>query len=416
MARRGVDLARADPFALAMTEAALGCILLIRGESKEGLQLVSPIAGLPPEMLVSQVDNVPHVARIAFCVSLTDEFDASDAMYEAVLQATRKLGLFNVLAWTLGTHGFSQLRRGRWSAARAAMYESLSLARDMARELEVAQCLSVVALAEAYRGEAELCRQQCQEGLGILEGGAAAAPEIGLHYALGVLELGLRDLPKAIAALEASRRICERTGILEMGNWQCWVELAEAYTRAGRIDEAAEVVRMIEWHAARTERPIIRAFAARCRGFNATSDYTADFEEALHWHAVSLRPFELARTQLCYGERLRRDKKKSAARQQLERAWVTFQELGAVPWAQQAEAELAAVGVTVAGDTGDARTALLTPQELQVAMAVAGGATNREAAEQLFLSSKTIEYHLSRVFRKLDIDARGKLADALKAA
>ncbi|HEX4432473.1 MAG TPA: LuxR family transcriptional regulator [Frankiaceae bacterium] len=416
VAGRAVELSRADPFALAMTQAALGCILLIRGESEEGLPLVAPIANLPPEMLVSQPDNIPHVARIAFCVSLAEDFATADALSGAVLKAIRASGLFNVLSWTIGVRGFSDLRRGRWPGARAAMYEGLGLARDMGRQLEVAQSLSIVALAEAYRGEADLCRQQCQEGLTILEGDEAAAAAIGLHYALGVLELGLHDLPRAIAALEASRRICERTGILEMGNWQWPTELAEAYTRAGRFDDAAEVVGMLEWHAGRTRRPIIQAFAARCRGFNAGDDYAADFEDALHWHSQSVRPFELARTQLCFGERLRRDKKKSAARKQLEPAWVTFRELGAVPWAQWAEVELAAVGVTVTGGANDARTALLTPQELQVAMAVAGGATNREVAEQLFLSSKTIEYHLSRVFRKLDIASRGKLGEALSVA
>ena len=413
VARRAVELARADPFALVMTEAALGSILLMRGESKEGLQLISPVTSLAPEVLVADPGNIPHVARMAFCVSLAEDFATSDALSDAVLKAARRLGIFGVLPWTMGARGLSELRRGWWPAARAAMYESVGLARAMARDLEVAQCLSVVALAEAYRGEAELCRQQCQEGLEILKGDAAATLDIGLYYALGVLELGLRDLPKAIAALETSRRICERTGILEMGNWQWPTELAEAYTRAGRFDDAADVVRMLEWHAARTERPIIQAFAARCRGFNAVDDYAADFDEALRCHANSQRPFELARTQLCYGERLRRDKKKSAARKQLEPAWVTFWELGAVPWAQWAEVELAAVGVTVTGGANSARTALLTPQELQVAIAVAGGATNREAAEQLFLSSKTIEYHLSRVFRKLDIGSRSKLREAL---
>jgi DNA-binding CsgD family transcriptional regulator len=416
VARRAVDLARADPLALAMTEAALGCILLIQGESKEGLQRISAIASLPPDVLVSQAENIPHVIRVAFCVSLAEDFATADAISDAVLSAARDLGMFNVLSWTHAARGLRELRRGRWQAARAASYEGLGLARDMARELEVAQCLSVTSLAEAYRGEVDLCRQQCKEGLEILAQNAAAASEIGIHYSLGVLELGLRDLPKAIAALGASRRICERTGLLEMGNWQWPTELAEAYTRAGRFDDAAEVIRMLEWHAERTGRPIIRAFAARCRGFNAGDGYAADFEEALRWHSQSVRPFELARTQLCYGERLRRDKKKSAARRQLEPAWVTFRELGAVLWVQWAEAELAAVGVTVTDDANDARTALLTPQELQVAMAVAGGATNREVAEQLFLSSKTIEYHLSRVFRKLDVSSRSKLGEALSVA
>ncbi len=207
--------------------------------------------------------------------------------------------------------------------------------------------------------------------------------------------------------------MCHKSGLLEMGYLQWPPELSETYVRLGRTEDALSVVSELDWHAERTHRPIIKAFAARCRGFAVEEDYEQHFEAALSWHEQSERLFELARTQLCYGERLRRDKKRAAARPQLEQAWLTFRKLGAEIWTELARAELEAAGVSVRQDESNSQVALLTPQELQVAMAVAEGASNREAAAQLFLSPKTIEYHLSRVFRKLNVSARSQLADAL---
>ena len=119
-------------------------------------------------------------------------------------------------------------------------------------------------------------------------------------------------------------------------------------------------------------------------------------------------PFERARTELCYGERLRRARRRAEARGQLHAALETFERLGAQPWANRARNELRATGETARRD----RTASdeLTLQELQVALRVAQGATNREAAAALFLSPKTVEAHLSRIYSKLRVRSRTELA------
>jgi DNA-binding NarL/FixJ family response regulator len=119
-------------------------------------------------------------------------------------------------------------------------------------------------------------------------------------------------------------------------------------------------------------------------------------------------PFERARTQLCYGERLRRLRRRADARRHLHEALETFTRLGAQPWAERTRSELRATGSTVRRST-DALPKL-TPQELQVALVVARGATNHEAATTLFLSQKTIEYHLSNIYRKTQIRSRAELA------
>jgi len=116
-------------------------------------------------------------------------------------------------------------------------------------------------------------------------------------------------------------------------------------------------------------------------------------------------PFEIARTELCLGERLRRSRRRKEARTVLRSAIERFERLGAAPWAERANTELRASGETVRPG-GVVATNELTPQELQVALAVAKGATNREAGAALFLSPKTVEAHLGRIYRKLDIRSR----------
>jgi DNA-binding CsgD family transcriptional regulator len=139
------------------------------------------------------------------------------------------------------------------------------------------------------------------------------------------------------------------------------------------------------------------------------------FEQALRWHAQTPDSFETARTRLAYGQRLRRARNRVLAREQLRAALDTFERLDAGPWADRARAELAATGETTRRrdpTTFDE----LTPQELQIGLLLAGGKTTREAAAALFLSPKTIEYHLRHVYQKLDIHSREELTRVLSAS
>ena len=137
-------------------------------------------------------------------------------------------------------------------------------------------------------------------------------------------------------------------------------------------------------------------------------------------HELTPTPFERARTQLCLGERLRRAGERRRARDQLGQALEVFRRLGAQPWVAQAEAELSATGAThtPAAQPGPPRLPhqLLTAQELQVAIAVGEGKTNKQAAAALFLSPKTIEFHLDHIYRKLGIHSRTQLAREILSA
>jgi DNA-binding CsgD family transcriptional regulator len=119
------------------------------------------------------------------------------------------------------------------------------------------------------------------------------------------------------------------------------------------------------------------------------------FIQALAWHEEAGEPFEEARTHLCFGERLRRGGRRKDAREHLRAALAVFEQLDAAPWAWRTRSELRASGETVSHRTTGVADQL-TPQEFQIALQVADGKTNREVGAALFLSPKTVEFHLSR--------------------
>ena len=228
--------------------------------------------------------------------------------------------------------------------------------------------------------------------------------------ALGLLELGLGDAEAATARLLDAAHLIEATGLREPGRLEWEPDLIEACVRAGRLDEAASALDHFEALGQRTGRASALAAAARCRGLLAADDeFEAAFAAALSRHDATDTPFERARTQLCFGERLRRSRKRVEARAMLSGALEAFDRLAARPWAERARAELRASGQT-ARKRDPSTAEQLTAQELQVALLVSEGATNREAAATLFISPKTIDSHLQRVYRKLNVRSRTELA------
>ena len=186
-------------------------------------------------------------------------------------------------------------------------------------------------------------------------------------------------------------------------------DLVEAYVRAGRSKDAEGLVETFHRHALEVGRAWPLATAARCRGLLADEgEFASLFDDALAHH-VDGSPFEGARTELVYGERLRRARRRVEAREHLQAAAEAFDRLGAIPWSARARAELGATGASLRPPDPAARDEL-TPQELQVALIVAEGKTNREAAAALFLSTKTVEFHLHNAFRKLGVRSRTELA------
>lgn len=187
-------------------------------------------------------------------------------------------------------------------------------------------------------------------------------------------------------------------------------ELVEAAARSGNRDAARVAARDLHRYAAVADTPWVRGLDARCRALLASDvDAGARFEESItHLSAPSHRG-DLARTRLLYGEWLRRMRRRTEARVQLTTARAIFEEVGAHAFARRASRELSAGGdkqeevVTSRGD--------LTTHEAEIARMAAHGATNAEIAGALFISVNTVDYHLRKVFRKLNVTSRRQLAE-----
>jgi len=188
-------------------------------------------------------------------------------------------------------------------------------------------------------------------------------------------------------------------------------EFIDAALRLGEPERAQLALERFEAWAPVSRTALVAGMIARCRAVMASDAEEADlrFREALGHHDLRVVPYERARTQLAYGERLRRDRRRIEARIQLRSALDTFEGIGTMLWAERARAELRATGETAR--KRDASTLdELTPQELRVARLVTSGASNKDVAAQLFLSRRTVEYHLGKVFVKLGVSSRTELA------
>jgi DNA-binding CsgD family transcriptional regulator len=154
---------------------------------------------------------------------------------------------------------------------------------------------------------------------------------------------------------------------------------------------------------------VVAGHRHRCRALISQGDQSErHFQAALATHGLTELPLELARTQLLYGQWLRRARRRADARPHLRRALETFERLGAHPWADQARAELRASGQSARRRDPSTR-GQLTPQELQITRLASQGLTNQEIASQLFLSPHTVSYHLHQIYIKLGIASRADL-------
>jgi DNA-binding NarL/FixJ family response regulator len=213
-------------------------------------------------------------------------------------------------------------------------------------------------------------------------------------------------------AFRAAREALEDPNDLWYAGWAA-VELVEAASRTTRAEQAKSAFdRLVEsTDASGTEWAL--AIQARCRALLADGEEAeALYQEAIERLVPTRLRLDVARTRLLYGEWLRRQQRQRAARDQLRRAHELFLEFGMSGFADRAEAELLATGERPRKRTTDTR-ADLTPQEARISELAARGATNQEIAEQLFISLATVEYHLSKVYRKLGIRSRTQLANTL---
>ncbi len=407
-ARRALELLRPDdpPEAAIAAHAALGCAAVLAGLDEEGPRHLrtarAHLGGV-------ELGTDPLLMLAAGLVGLfLREAGAGRDLLERALAGARARAPVSALPTVLFDLGRDLATTDQWTSARAHYEEGARLARETNQYNVLTGHLAGLTQLDAREGrDAELEAHGAEAG--------ALAERFQLEFfrswllaAEALQKLGSGRLEAALEPLQGLRALHAEMGMRDP-DIDPTPDLVEVRVRMGQHEVASAEAASFYRSAAAKGQPFALARAERSLGLAAPDPgFQPHFEASLRHHQRTRDAFEFGRTLLCYGERLRRTRRRGEARRHLADALEIFGSLGAGPWRRRALTELGATGETV-GRRDESMRHRLTPQELQVAVALAGGRTTREAAGMLFLSPKTVEYHLRNVYDKLEITSRREL-------
>ncbi|MEW1866930.1 helix-turn-helix transcriptional regulator [Streptomyces caelestis] len=324
------------------------------------------------------------------------------------LAAARTLGCAALEPRALEYLAYAELRVGRHQLARTHAEEGLRTASRTGQRNTAAHHHAVLALAASIEGEREIVAEHVAAALRTARRHGLAQAATLAQWAAARSDLG------AGRPREAADRLgpLVRPGV-RRGHFAVWMLavpcFVEATALAGRPEDAAAVVEDFALWAACGADPQAPAQLLRCRALLAAPDAAGPlYLRALERHEETAGDFERARTELLYGKWLRRRRRLREARNRLGEALMGFERCGAHLWAQQAAAESRAGGAAP-GRPGAGELSRLTPQQLRIARRVAEGATNREVALSLSVSTRTVDYHLRNIFATLGVRSRVEL-------
>jgi DNA-binding CsgD family transcriptional regulator/tetratricopeptide (TPR) repeat protein len=352
----------------------------------------------------------PEIMRAAM-LKWSDNFDAARSALEALHDEARdRYGSFPPLLFQLGE---LECWAGNWDlAARYAREGREASLQSGAQSMDdLALCLE--ALVQAHVGHADAARSAAKEALAISERNSNLRHMLRCLDVLGFLELSLGNPAGAHGYLRQTAQRATEAGYGDPGILRFHGDAIEAMVGVGDLDEADRLLRELELQGRALGRVWALAVAGRCRGLlmAARGDLDAagrPLRDALAEHERLPMPLELGRTLLTLGTLQRRRKQKRLARESLTRALAIFDRLGAQLWTATTTAQLGRIGGRPPAP------AELTPTEEQIAALVATGHTNREVAASLFMSVKTVETHMTHIFRKLGVRTRRELARTIR--
>ncbi|WP_327087836.1 LuxR C-terminal-related transcriptional regulator [Nonomuraea sp. NBC_01738] len=364
-------------------QMADGLDRLMRGDYREGLPLLE-------EFLATTTDT----QRALYTGLLVGADETTAALAEAEIARCREQGLIGDLPRVLRIQAQTRLWAGDHAEAIAATEEAAALACDTGAQQRLAWLNAVPARIAAIEGDAARCHA-------LLEAAPDEFRPISIAI-LSLLDLATGDHEAVLDRLEAAWKSPGSAVATLVTAVPDQIESAVRLARPHRA--AAPLDHLRSWAEASTQ-PWAKAALLRCLALLAD-------DEARYRQAAEVpgdRPFERARTLLLLGEHLRRARRPSEARTPLRQALDTFTRLNATPWITRTRAELQATGDTERTET-PATPTTLTPQELQVVRLAATGHSSREIAAQLFLSPRTVEYHLYKAYPKLGVSSRRELS------
>jgi DNA-binding CsgD family transcriptional regulator len=356
--------------------------------------------------------NGSDAARFTGSAALVlGDFAASSVHLDMAVTDARAQGRLGVLSRLLASSNWGRLWLGEWDRAHAELIEARALAQETGEPFYAVAAQTTLSAIAAMRGDLDLADTLMRE--------VTASPlTAGMRYiqvagaqARGLVHLFRGETSAAYAVLAQAFDPAQPTYHRYM-RWWLVPDLLDAAIAADRLAEAREIIAELPALAERVGAPILVVADRYAAAVTGAAEIPAEIER---W------PLYRARLQLHLGRRGATTAGKAAseatagpARDMLRAARDTFDQLGAVPWAEAARAELSAAGEQSGRRVASARE-LLSPQELQIAGMAAQGLTNREIADRLFLSHRTIGSHLYRIYPKLGITRRTQLAGALSA-
>ncbi len=401
------------PAIRAETLATAGMVEFLMGRQAEGLMSEADRLLDSARKEAGGQDTVYTSARTNHGLQLlwSGELDRARSIFRQELDTYEKQGRYLVRDEVLGYLGELECRAGRWDLAARYAQEAYEIDVESGRASGLGHTLFNRALVAAHRGYVDAARTDASEGLKISLQNEDPFYAGCNRSVLGFVELSLAEPVRAMPHLQPAVEYLRVMGSAEAGVIPCVPDAIECLVSLGDQEGAARLLGEHEEKGRSLDRPWVRATAGRCRGLlsAARGDLPGaldELEAALKGHQDVPQPFELARTLLVHGQVARRAKRKAAARESLTRATAIFERLGARLWRERARRELARAEGAAAG-------AELTPTERRIANLVVEGRSNREIAEVMFVSIKTVEANVSRIFHKLSVRSRAQLVRSM---
>jgi len=410
VARRALRLRRPQepPATQLMFDQLAGLTAMFSGDYPNGMPALRRVL-----TAAQRIDDPSALIRGSMAaIVLGDDLQAYRLAMRAA-NAARRTGDQVTVPRALELAAAAECALGRYEAASTTSAQALPLARATGQDGVCSTLLGLQAFLAANVGDRTACLARIGEARAYAASRGVSRSEALVEWAMGVLELVEGRPADAVARLEGLMS-------LETGHGQLVIRVAatphlvEALVRTGDRDGAGRALVPFDTWAQSTGNPAWLALDSRCHALVTDDESEAEkhFSEALRHHQAAEADFERARTELLFGQELRRVRRPGAAREHLRTAVEIFERFGATSLVRQARAELRAAGEQVSrGPT--LATEVLTAQQLRIARLAADGATNREVAAALFLSTRTVDYHMRNIFLRLGIRSRVDLAKRL---
>ncbi|KUI22282.1 AAA family ATPase [Mycobacterium sp. GA-2829] len=356
-------------------------------------------------------DDLTALMSMGLAAESASDLATAQSCWDGSVRVARQTGAPAIECEALRGSARSQIIAGQLTEAAVSAHNAFRIATDANLGLSMGAAAALLARIQALQGDTRSAQQSLTTAQQHLPSDTPLLWIDDLAWASGLLALTTHDNERAFTELSQMHR--DRSS----RRWAI-ADLTEAAVSSGHTRVMCHLINEIDTEASALGSPHVVMLVHRSRALIAGVDQHAEhhFRAALDVEEAEVQaPLEYARTQLAYGEWLRRQRRIIDARTQLAAALRVFEHRGAQPWAQRTRGELRAAGVQVPGaaSVNDIFATKLSPQELQIGRLAAAGLTNRQIADQIYISHRTVAAHLYKIFPKLGITRRAQLRDAL---